>query len=109
MLRIDASGVFDLQIARSYATDIKRIVADLRDAGSKLRVVVDRIESRVLEPGVAQILIDTYRAVLRPGDRVALVVQTSMDKAPIRTVADREETQVFLSMSAAKTWVLAYD
>lgn len=109
LLRVDARGFFDMSIARSYCTDIKRIIAELRETAPRLRVIVDRSETPTFDVGVAELLVETYRTVLRAGDRVALIVDTSMTKGPIRRIADREETQVFLSNSAARTWVLAYD
>ena len=50
----------------------------------------------------------TYSNSLRAGDRVAIVVDSSLAKGQVRARAHREETQTFLSVSSARTWVLAY-
>lgn len=108
VLRIDALGDWNIAAAQAYTADITRIVEELRQRRPHLRAIVDRSDVPTFEPGVPEILMTTYETVLRAGDRVALVVDSSLAKAHIRQKAGREETQSFLSISAAKTWVMAY-
>ena len=109
VLRIDAKGVWDIEAAEAYVRDITRIIAELRLANPLLRAIVDRSNTPIFGAGVPEILMQTYDHILRSGDRIAMVVDSSLAKGQIRRIADREETQTFLSISAARTWVLAYD
>ena len=109
VLRIDAQGVWDIETAEAYARDIIRIIAELRLASPFLRAIVDRSSMPIFGASVHELLLHTYDHVLRSGDRVALVVDSSLAKGQIRRIAGREETQTFLSISAARTWALAYD
>ncbi|TZG26040.1 hypothetical protein [Sphingomonas montanisoli] len=108
VLRIDARGRWPLQVAKAYDRDIRRIIAACRLISPHLRVIADRSEIPSFDPGGHELLLATYSEVLREGDRVALVVDSSVTKGHIRRIAGREETQAFLSLSAARTWVLAY-
>jgi hypothetical protein len=108
VLRVEARGVWDVAAAEAYARDITRIVAELRLCRPQLRAIVDRSDVPVFEAGVHERLLATYGSILRADDRVALVVDSSVAKGRIRRIADREDTQSFLSISAAKMWVLAY-
>lgn len=108
VLRIEARGCWDLDTARAYTSDIARIIGELRLIRPHLRAIVDRSNAPVFAPGVSEVLMATYQQVMRAGDRIGLVVDSSLMKAHYRRVAGREETQIFLSTSAALTWVLAY-
>jgi len=108
VLRIEARGHWDLMVAKSYARDVTRIVTDIKRTRPHLRAIVDRTELPAFDEGVPEILMATYNSVLREGDRVAMLVDSSVTKGKIRQVAGREETRSFLSTSAAKTWLLAY-
>lgn len=101
-------GVWNAKVADSYVTDIRRIVAEQRHQRPHLRAIVDRSANPVFEARVSEILMATYKDVLMPGDRIAMVVDSSLTKSHVRQIAGREETEMFLSISAARTWVLAY-
>ena len=108
ILRLHCRGQWDLATAKAYTLDVARIIADIRRTQSGLRAVVDRRDIPTFEAGVPEILIAAYRTALRPGDRLAIVVDSSMTKGYLRQVGGREETETCLSISAAQTWVLAY-
>lgn len=108
ILRLHCRGSWDLATARAYTGDVGRIIAELRLTQPHIRAVVDRRDVPTFETGVAELLIAAYRSTLLSGDRVAIVVESSMTKGNLRRVGAREETETFLSISAAQTWVLAY-
>lgn len=109
VLRVLARGYWSLAAAQRYGGDIARIVTELRRTQPQLRAIVDRSDTPAMEAGVHELLMASYHDVLRAGDRIALVVDSSLAKVRIRQLAGREETQAFLSISAARTWLLAYD
>ncbi|RYY62175.1 MAG: hypothetical protein EOO24_58620 [Comamonadaceae bacterium] len=96
-------------MAEAYVTDITRVVGEWRRLRPHLRVIVDRSTAPIYAAGVPELLLKSYHTILRAGDRIAMVVESSLAKGQVRKVAGREETQSFLSISAARTWVLAYD
>ncbi|RVT90823.1 hypothetical protein [Sphingomonas crocodyli] len=108
VLQIEACGHWSLAVAKAYDRDIRRIIAACRLISPHLRVIADRSEIPSFDPGGHELLLATYNDILREGDRIALVVDSSVTKGHIRRIAGREETQAFLSLSAARTWVLAY-
>jgi len=108
ILRVEAKGTWDANVAQAYCTAIEAIVAQMRPIWPHLRAIVDRSQGPTFEDGVAESLMTTFRAVLRSGDRIAIVVTSSHAKGEVRRLADRPETQTFLSLSAARTWALAY-
>lgn len=109
VLHIAAWGVWDIATTQACVRDVTRIVAELRRDRAHLRVLVDRSAMPVFGPADRELLMATYASILRAGDRVALVVESCLAKAQVRQIAGREETQMFLSVSAARTWLLAYD
>lgn len=108
ILRVNARGSWTKPVAETYIREIRRIIAALRNQSPALRAIVDRSDTPVFQPEVHELLVATYAGILREGDRIALIVNSSMVKGDIRRLTDREETRTFLSLSAAKTWVLAY-
>jgi hypothetical protein len=108
VLRIEARGIWDIAVAEAYVGDVTSMIAELRRRQPQLRAIVDRSDAPIFEAGVPESLMATYAAILQDGDRIAMVVESSLVKGQIRRLAGREETQTFLSISAARTWVLAY-
>jgi hypothetical protein len=108
ILRVEATGTWDAAVAEAYRRAIEAVVAKMRPVCPHLRVIVDRSQGPIFEAGVAERLMTTFRSILRSGDRIAIVVTSSHAKGEVRRLADREETQTFLSLSAARTWALAY-
>jgi hypothetical protein len=108
VVRINAGGIWDAEAADAYSSDIARVVEEARRTRPLLRAIVDRSAGPTFLEGVPERLLATYKQILRAGDRIAMIVDSSLIKGHIRRVADREETQSFLSLSAARTWLLAY-
>jgi len=109
ILRIDAGGIWDIMATRSYTRDIEHAVSQWRSERPYLRAIVDRSQAPIFDGSVSDLLLATYNRILKPGDRVAMIVDSSLIKQHIRRIADREETEMFLSIAAARTWLLAHN
>ncbi len=46
--------------------------------------------------------------IYKPGDRIAIVVQSSLVKTQMRQVVDVTTVELFISIDAAEMWLLAY-
>ena len=108
MLRVEARGHWDLPTADAYARDLRRVVGELRAIRPGLRAIVDRRGMPSFAPGAHEALQELYHDIQQPGDRIAMVVDSSLTKGVLRQIVGREDTQSFLSISAARIWVLAY-
>jgi hypothetical protein len=107
-LMIETTGFWDMAVVDAYIADTKLTISRLRNLKQPLRAIVDRRGAPVLAMGVADRLAALYGELLRPGDRVAVLVDSSLVKMQIGRMARDGNTQAFLSLSAARTWVLAY-
>lgn len=108
LLRVEARGHWDLATADAYARDLRRIVGELRALRPGLCAIVDRRGMPSFAAGAHEVLQALYHEIQQLGDRIAMVVDSSVTKGVLRQITGREETQSFLSLSAARTWVLAY-
>ena len=108
VLRVEASGQWDMAAADAYAREVRRIVSELRAISPNLRAIVDRRGMPSFAADAHATLQALYHDIQQPGDRIAMVVDSSLTKGVLRQITGREETQSFLSLSAARTWVLAY-
>lgn len=108
LMRVEARGHWDVAAADAYARDVRRIVGELRAIRPGLRAIVDRRGVPSFAPGAHEALQELYHDIQQAGDRIAMVVDSSLTKGVLRQIVGREDTQSFLSISAARTWVLAY-
>lgn len=108
VLRVEARGHWDMAAADAYAREVRRIVSELRAISPNLRAIVDRRGMPSFAADAHATLQALYHDIQQPGDRIAMVVDSSLTKGVLRQITGREETQSFLSLSAARTWVLAY-
>ena len=108
VLRVDAGGVWNMAVAELYAADITRVVAEQRATRPPLRAIVDQRVVPEFDAGVQEMLLAVYADLLVEGDRIAMVVGSSLAKGRIRRITCGQSTQSFLSIAAARMWVLAY-
>jgi hypothetical protein len=108
LIRSWASGLWSMRLMRSFFAAYEAEIAALRDAGLPLRVIGDVRDSVVQSTEVAQFILERVSALYRPGDRVALIVATSMLKAQLRAVLPAGIHEYFLSGDAAEKWAMAH-
>jgi hypothetical protein len=108
LVRAWASGHWSMRLMRSFFSAYGAEIAAIRDTGLPLRVIADVRESAVQSEEVAQFILERVSTLYRPGDRVALIVATSMLKAQLRAVLPPGIHEYFLSGDAAEKWVMAH-
>lgn len=108
LFRSWASGFWSISVMRQFFAAYEAEISAIREAGMPLRVIADVRESAVQSAEVAQFILDRVTAIYRPGDRVALIVATSMLKAQLRRILPGGIHEYFLSGDAAEKWVMAH-
>ena len=96
----------DADGARLYA-EFELLIAEARRRSAPLRVFWDNREGEFFTSPALQQLIARFKATHRPGDRAAILVSSSLDKVRVKPEMN-DEHQVFISESAAKTWLEAW-
>jgi hypothetical protein len=92
-----------------WAIAFVAMVAEMRASVGRVRVLVDRRRSRTASAAmVEQVRIHCADAI-RPEDRVAVLVESSLAKVNVKRVLDEQTHMVFVSENAAMTWLTAHD
>jgi hypothetical protein len=89
--RYFAESEHEVKKVRALAPTL-RFLGDLRDA----QIDVDEAGERVSK---------NMQRLFRPGDRVALVVRSSLEKARLRQTVNCERVNFFLSVDSARMWL----
>lgn len=112
--RLDILRVNGLRVQR--AEDVDRYLAALGDAARELRarrgrvlVFADLRHSPVRTQEAAERMRSGNLKLYRPGDRVAMLVESSLLKMQLRRHLIEEYQNIFLSENAALTWLTARD
>ena len=92
--------------AAHLAADLAEAIAQSRAKSPHFRLVFDNRDCIFPSAEGHQAMASMLAPLSRPGDRVAIIVSSSVLKARARGGAT--EAQVFMSESAALTWLNAY-
>lgn len=108
IVRIDRIGVQQLADVDRYLAVLGDVVRDVRLRFGRVRVLADLRNSPVRTQEAAERMRLGNLALYRPGDRVALIVESSLLKMQLRRTLV-EYQNIFLSPHAAETWLTALD
>lgn len=108
ILRINSVAVQQLADVDRYLTILGDVVRDARLRFGKVRVLADLRNSPIRTQEAAERMRTGNLALYRDGDRVALIVESSLLKMQLRRTLV-EYQNIFLSPSAAETWLTALD
>lgn len=108
ILRINRIGVQQLADVDRYLKALGDVVRDARLRFGRVRVLADLRNSPVRTQEAAERMRLGNLALYRSGDRVALIVESSLLKMQLRRTLV-EYQNIFLSPSAAQTWLTALD
>lgn len=110
MLHVETSGFWSIEEADAYVAKLHEHVVSMRRRQGYSLVLVDGRDSAVQSAevmarvsGIQNLLIENER------DRAAYVVATSLAKIQAQRLSTSEQLKVFVSPSAARTWVLAHE
>ncbi|APR53894.1 STAS/SEC14 domain-containing protein [Sphingomonas koreensis] len=108
ILRINSVAVQQLADVDRYLATLGDVVRDARLRFGKVRVLADLRNSPIRTQEAAERMRTGNLALYRDGDRVALIVESSLLKMQLRRTLV-EYQNIFLSPSAAETWLTALD
>jgi hypothetical protein len=109
VIRVVGEGVYTADQARRHFVALRKTVARVRSERSRVKVLVDTSHGAVQTAEVVAIIENGTRGLYRSGDRVALIVASMLHKVQMRRITDSSITELFLSESAAMTWLCAHD
>lgn len=108
VLRADLTGRWSADVVDQYLKALLSHAESAREETGRLRLLVHAEDSE-LEPGALARMKVLERNVLRsPGDRIAIVLRSSMGKRDLKSISVTEQVASFLSPHAANMWLLAY-
>ncbi|HEY0623197.1 hypothetical protein [Sphingomonas sp.] len=108
ILRINSVAVQQLADVDRYLAVLGDIVRDVRLRFGRVRVLADLRNSPIRTQEAAERMRMGNLALYRTGDRVALIVESSLLKMQLRRTLV-EYQNIFLSPHAAETWLTALD
>jgi len=108
-IRIVSAGSWTLADAEQYLVEFERHFADARRRFGDVRVLVDARKAAPHAPFMAKRLAVLGRLFDGPGDRLAVVINSSLKKQQVGREGLPILGMAFLSIDAAETWLFAYD
>jgi hypothetical protein len=108
-IRVVSAGSWSLAEADQYVAEFERHFAEARDRFGEVRVLVDARMAEPHAPFMAKRLAVLGRLFDGPGDRLAVVINSSVKKQQVSREGLPTFGMAFLSMDAAEMWLFAYD
>ena len=102
---VQGTGYWSPAYLDAHFAELADILVRLRKQ-RKVRVLVDLTQAAVQSAGTAERLSHWTSKIYREEDRVAIVLASSLIKAQMRRVAIIANRELFLSRTAAMTWLL---
>ena len=109
IIRVGGIGIQRVEDADRYLAELGRTVAAMRARIGVVRLLADLRNSPVRSQPVAERIRLGNLSLYRPGDRVALLVESSLMKMQLRRNLVPEYQNIFMSVNAAETWLTAHD
>jgi hypothetical protein len=108
-VRIVSEGAWASVDAELYLVDFERHFGEARRRFGDVRVLVDARKAEPHAPFMAKRLAVLGALFDGPGDRLAVVINTSLKKQQVGREGLPTFGMAFLSIDAAETWLFAYD
>jgi hypothetical protein len=103
---IRVEGFFDLPSLRSHFAENAAVVKRWRAANRPIRVLIDAVNLKPHSPESQACVQDATGRIYQPGDRVAILVSSSLVKMQMRrALSGGEILKFFICKSAALTWL----
>ena len=103
--RVKLYGFFDIETANDYFAKLEAFLKKVRSATGQAAILIDSTESGVQGRHVMERLQEGNLRVLMEGDRVAMVVSSTLLKMQIDRLPINSERRVFLSLDEAAAWL----
>jgi hypothetical protein len=104
-LHVIGRGVWSTTFTENHFAEFERLLMQLRSTGGQVRILVDLRLAAVQSDAVNTQIATWTKRLYRRGDRVALVLASSLAKAAMRRVTMAADREFFLSEDAARLWL----
>lgn len=108
-VRIHGHGFWSPLIVDAHFTELRLFLVPYRQSATCVRMIVDIRTASVQSLETTERMAVGVRSATLPGDRIAILVSSSLAKAQMRRVIGTSSHEFFLSSEAATRWVEAYD
>lgn len=109
VLRSHLTGFWSLAYACKYVAELLALAPVARSRFRHLKVLIDARDLPVQPAEVSAVMVGLDAKLLRePDDRFACVVASSLLKIQAQRTLTMDAGRVFISETAALTWLLAY-
>jgi hypothetical protein len=110
VVRMMVAGFFDRQTLVRHFADNAKFVTRWRAAGRPIRVLIDALNLQPHTPENQALVVQSFGQIYSPGDRVAIMVGSSLVKMQMRrTHTYGDIIDFFMSETAALKWLAAHD
>jgi hypothetical protein len=110
VVRMTVAGFYDRKLLIQHFAENEEFVVRWRAVGRRIRVLIDANDLLPHTPENHAIVMRSFERIYYPGDRVAIIVSSSLVKMQMRrTHTYGEILGFFCSHSAAMQWLLAHD
>jgi hypothetical protein len=105
--QLQAVGFWTVAEAHQFVSVLTKVIVRLRQAYGSARILSDISGMPVQSDDVARCLGDANARLFEPSDRLAVIVDSYLVRGQWRRQFSRDNSQAFLSPSAAETWLRA--
>jgi hypothetical protein len=106
---VTGTGLWTIDEVTAHYGRLRAIIAERRSAGMPIRVLSDvrqgQRQSPEIEAAILQLITETYL----PGDRIAILTGSEVDKAHVRSVLGQADVAAFQSRLPAEMWLMTDD
>ncbi|WP_174297356.1 STAS/SEC14 domain-containing protein [Sphingomonas bacterium] len=104
-LAVGGSGLYTLLESQEHFRELSAAVGGLRKAGRPVRVLVDLRDGAPQTAEVAAHIKGANAVIFRKGDRIAIIVKSTLLKLQVKRLHMRSESEVFVSEAAAREFL----
>ena len=108
IVHVVGRGQWTVPQVREHFAELDVLVRRLRLRSLPVMALIDLRESSIQSQEVTDCIASSSGAIYQESDRVAIIVQSSLMKMQMKRASHAPNTEIFISPSAAETWLTAY-
>lgn len=105
ILIVRGSGLWTVAQMEAHFVKFHALIGRIRDRGGMVRALIDLLDVGVQRQDVGNALTRGTRNCYRTGDRVAVIVPSSLAKMQMRRLLNSPFHNYFVSENAARIWL----
>ncbi|MCW3835786.1 hypothetical protein ACFQ1E_05350 [Sphingomonas canadensis] len=106
LVHVKVNALLSRETFDAYAADLRAAARDARARSGYVRMLIDSTSGSILPIGIAQAAAALKDELVgKPGDRVAVIVVSMLQRLQMQHMALGENTMAFLSEAEARAWL----